>query len=248
MPVRVAIRRRGWHRGGGGKGTIKNKIKKTVLSKSRCNRLTTRGIYVESFLGAIMLFVSVARQRNISRIFNDERPRCTDCIESRKPAPRYAQLFVADYERERPNPPLSTNNSSPVLKIVSNRYLKKKKKKEIIISCFRDTKNWEWIDGETERIACRSPVFFESFFPPEGEKEVSAHGAWTIGIFIDRTRRRSLLRKIYFRGDQRGPGRNRTRRRHRLRHCLRLRRCLRERGSTRLARFAKAPSRNRTPK
>lgn len=129
MPVRVAIRRRGWHRGGGGKGTIKNKIKKTVLSKSRCNRLTTRGIYVESFLGAIMLFVSVARQRNISRIFNDERPRCTDCIESRKPAPRYAQLFVADYERERPNPPLSTNNSSPVLKIVSNRYLKKKKKK-----------------------------------------------------------------------------------------------------------------------
>lgn len=73
MPVRVAIRRRGWHRGGGGKGTIKNKIKKTVLSKSRCNRLTTRGIYVESFLGAIMLFVSVARQRNISPTYIQRR-------------------------------------------------------------------------------------------------------------------------------------------------------------------------------
>lgn len=176
MPVRVAIRRRGWHRGGGGKGTIKNKIKKTVLSKSRCNRLTTRGIYVESFLGAIMLFVSVARQRNISRIFNDERPRCTDCIESRKPAPRYAQLFVADYERERPNPPSRPITLPLSLKLCQIDILKKKKRNYYLLFS-----RYEKLGMDRRRNgANRLPFsrFFRIFLPSRGRE--GGERAWCV--------------------------------------------------------------------
>lgn len=211
-----------------------------------------------------MRFVSVARQRNISRIFNDERPRCTDCIESRKPAPRYTQLFVADYERERerttkPLPISHTNNSSPVSKIVSNRYSKEKKiKKSKLLSLIFEirkervcyliwswTENWESIEARIARYS------FSNLSSLLSRGERTRRERCVDDRYFYRSDATSLppLEKFIFAVTNAvQEGTEQPRRRHRLRHCLRLRRCLRERGSTRLARFAKAPSRNRTPK
>lgn len=205
-----------------------------------------------------MRFVSVARQRNISRIFNDERPRCTDCIESRKPAPRYTQLFVADYERERTTKPLSLIPITlPLsLKLCQIFERKENKKIEIIISYFRDTKRaclLSHLIGKLgiDRGKDRALFFFESLSSLLSRGERTRRERCVDDRYFYRSDATSLppLEKFIFAVTNAvQEGTEQPRRRHRLRHCLRLRRCLRERGSTRLARFAKAPSRNRTPK
>lgn len=210
-----------------------------------------------------MRFVSVARQRNIYRVYSTTSAHVAPTASNHgNPRPDTRScLSQITRERERTTKPLPishTNNSSPVSKIVSNRYSKEKKIKkiEIIISYFRDTKRaclLSHLIGKLgiDRGKDRALFFFESLSSLLSRGERTRRERCVDDRYFYRSDATSLppLEKFIFAVTNAvQEGTEQPRRRHRLRHCLRLRRCLRERGSTRLARFAKAPSRNRTPK
>lgn len=176
MPVRVAIRRRGWHRGGGGKGTIKNKIKKTVLSKSRCNRLTTRGIYVESFLGAIMLFVSVARE--IYRVYSTTSAHVAPTASNHGNPRPDTRSCLSQITRENDQTPPSRPITLPLSLKLCQIDIKKKKKKRNYYLLFS---RYEKLEMDRRRNgANRLPFsrFFRIFLPSRGRE--GGERAWCV--------------------------------------------------------------------
>ena len=170
-----------------------------------------------------MRFVSVARQRNIYRVYSTTSAHVAPTASNHgNPRPDTRScLSQITRERERTTKPLPishTNNSSPVSKIVSNRYSKEKKIKkiEIIISYFRDTKRaclLSHLIGKLriDRGKDRALFFFKSLFPSLQRRENEARAVRGRSVFLSIGRNVApSFRKIYFRGDQRGPGRNRA--------------------------------------